>query len=122
MIASYPATMNRGDRTATGAGKTMDNRIGKYQIKRALGEGAASTVYLAYDEFYNADLALKVYHPDSLMGPGRGQFVSEAALAGKLVHPHIVTILDAAADAQATYVAMEYVPGGNLHRYTTAKR
>jgi serine/threonine protein kinase len=100
----------------------MDNRIGKYQIRRELGEGAASTVYLAYDEFYNADLALKVYHPDSLMGPGRGQFVSEAALAGKLVHPHIVTILDAAADAQATYVAMEYVPGGNLHRYTTAKR
>ncbi len=100
----------------------MDNRIGKYQIRRELGEGAASTVYLAYDEFYNTDLALKVYHPDSLMGPGRGQFVSEAALAGKLVHPHIVTILDAAADAQATYVAMEYVPGGNLHRYTTAKR
>lgn len=99
----------------------MDNRIGKYQIRRELGEGAASTVYLAYDEFYNADLALKVYHPDSLMGPGRGQFVSEAALAGKLVHPHIVTILDAAADAQATYVAMEYVPGGNLHRYTAAK-
>ena len=102
--------------------QTMDNRIGKYQIKRELGEGAASTVYLAYDEFYNAELALKVYHPDSQMGSWQGQFVSEAALAGKLVHPHIVTILDAAADAQASYVAMEYVPGGNLHRYTTAKR
>jgi serine/threonine protein kinase len=100
----------------------MDYRIGKYQIRRELGEGAASTVYLAYDEFYNAELALKVYHPDGQMGPGSGQFVSEAALAGKLVHPHIVTILDAAADAQASYVAMEYVPGGNLHRYTTAKR
>jgi serine/threonine protein kinase len=48
--------------------------------------------------------------------------VSEAALAGKLVHPHIVTILDAAADTLVSYVAMEYVPGGNLHRYTTAKR
>ena len=100
----------------------MDTRIGKYQIKRELGEGAASTVYLAYDEFYNSELALKVYYPDSQMGPGRGQFVSEAALAGKLVHPHIVTILDAAADALSSYVAMEYVPGGNLHRYTTTKR
>jgi serine/threonine protein kinase len=99
----------------------MDNRIGKYQIKRELGEGAASTVYLAYDEFYSAELALKVYRPDSHTGSWQGQFVSEAALAGKLVHPHIVTILDAAADAQASYVAMEYVRGGNLHRYTTAK-
>jgi serine/threonine protein kinase len=102
--------------------RTMDNRIGKYQIRRELGEGAASTVYLAYDEFYNAELALKVYHPDGQLGPGRGQFVSEAALAGKLLHPHIVTILDAAADPLTSYVAMEYVPGGNLHRYTVAKR
>jgi len=100
----------------------MHNRIGKYELRRELGEGAASTVYLAYDEFYNAELALKVYHPDSYTGPGSGQFVSEAALAGKLVHPHIVTILDAAADEQASYVAMEYVPGGNLHRYPSAKR
>ena len=66
----------------------MQTRIGKYQIKRELGTGAVSTVYLAYDEFYNSDLALKVYEPDTTgqMGPGRAQFVSEAALAGKLVH------------------------------------
>lgn len=102
----------------------MQTRIGKYQIRQELGAGAASTVYLAYDEFYNADLALKVYYPEGEgpTGAGRGQFVSEAALAGKLVHPHIVTILDAAADEEASYVAMEYVPGGNLHRYTTASR
>ncbi len=102
----------------------MLGRIGKYQIKRELGSGAASTVYLAYDEFYNADLAVKVYHPDSgaQSEPTRGQFVSEAALAGKLVHPHIVTILDAVADEQGGFVAMEYVPGGNLHRYTTPSR
>ena len=102
----------------------MQTRIGKYQIKQELGTGAVSTVYLAYDEFYNSDLALKVYEPDTTgqMGPGRAQFVSEAALAGKLVHPHIVTILDAVADDQASYVAMEYVPGGNLHRYTSSTR
>jgi eukaryotic-like serine/threonine-protein kinase len=99
----------------------MQNCIGKYQIRKELGRGAASIVYLAYDGFYNADLAVKIYNMrDS--GAISSQFVSEAALAGKLSHPHIVTILDAVAEDEFSYVAMEYVPGGNLHRYTVAQR
>lgn len=99
----------------------MEQRIGKYLLKNELGRGAASTVYLAYDDFLNADLALKVYHPRDVDGrdvSASVQFVSEAALAGKLVHPHIVTIVDAVADEQWRYVAMEYVPGGSLLRHT----
>jgi serine/threonine protein kinase len=99
----------------------MQERIGKYQIRRELGRGAASVVYLAYDEFYNADLAVKVYATRD-NGEVSSQFVSEAALAGKLVHPHIVTILDAVVEDDCRYVAMEFVPGGNLHRYTVAQR
>jgi eukaryotic-like serine/threonine-protein kinase len=100
-------------------------RVGKYQVKRELGKGTASVVYLAYDEFYGSDVAIKVYNQQ---GPTRdarvfkGQFLSEAALAGKLLHPHIVTILDAVVDDRFTYVAMEYVHGGNLSRYTSAER
>ena len=37
-------------------------RVGKYQIKRELGRGTDSTVYLAYDEFYGSDVAVKVYN------------------------------------------------------------
>jgi len=48
--------------------------------------------------------------------------MSEAALAGKLHHPHIVAILDAVVDEHYTYVAMEYVHGGNLSRYTSVER
>jgi serine/threonine protein kinase len=99
----------------------MQNRIGKYQIRKELGRGAASVVYLAYDGFYNSDLAVKIYSTREA-GAISSQFVSEAALAGKLVHPHIVTILDAVSEDEFSYVAMEYVPGGNLHRYTVAQR
>ena len=102
----------------------MLERVGKYQIKRELGKGTDSTVYLAYDEFYGADVAVKVYNDAGGARETRVfkiQFVSEAALAGKLVHPHIVTILDAVVDDRFTYVAMEYVHGGNLSRYTSAE-
>jgi eukaryotic-like serine/threonine-protein kinase len=101
----------------------VEQRVGKYEVRRELGQGAASVVYLAYDVFYNAELAVKVYRPDH-GAPGRisSQFVTEAALAGKLCHPHIVTILDAVTEDERSYVAMEYVPGGNLHRYTSPGR
>lgn len=104
----------------------MERRIGKYQLKQELGRGAASVVYLAFDEFLNADLALKVYlAPSSCEDRDLGvsvQFVNEAALAGRLVHPHIVTIVDAVADESHRYVAMEYVPGGSLLRFTRKDR
>jgi serine/threonine protein kinase len=96
-------------------------QVGKYRIKRELGRGTASTVYLAHDAFLSADLALKFYGgEDGVLDPRllQGQFVSEVALAGKLAHPHIVAIIDAAVDAGRCYVAMEYVPGGNLARHT----
>jgi serine/threonine protein kinase len=99
-------------------------RVGKYQIKHELGRGTSSIVYLAYDEFGDAEVALKIYEAEGQVRDARvfkGQFMSEAALAGKLNHPHIVAILDAVVDEHYTYVAMEYVHGGNLSRYTTAE-
>ena len=100
-------------------------RVGKYQIKHEVGRGTSSVVYLAYDEFGDAEVALKIYEAEGQVRDARvfkGQFMSEAALAGKLNHPHIVAILDAVVDEHYTYVAMEYVHGGNLSRYTTAER
>jgi serine/threonine protein kinase len=97
----------------------VQERIGKYQIRHELGRGSASVVYLAHDEFCDSEVAVKVYEGEAAVNT---QFVSEAALAGKLVHPHIVSILDAVAEDERSYVAMEYVPGGNLYRYTTAER
>jgi eukaryotic-like serine/threonine-protein kinase len=100
-------------------------QVGKYKIKHELGRGTSSVVYLAYDQFADADVALKVYESEGMIRDARvfkGQFMSEAALAGKLSHPHIVAILDAVVDEHYTYVAMEYVHGGNLSRYTTAER
>jgi len=92
---------------------THPERIGKYVVKRELGSGENTRVYLVYDEFFNSDIALKVYDVD--MGDAqsltRSQFLNESSLVGKLEHPHIAAILDAYSDGTTTYVAMEYVPG-----------
>jgi tRNA A-37 threonylcarbamoyl transferase component Bud32 len=98
-------------------------RIGKYQLRKVLGKGAAGTVYLALDTFSGAEVALKVLDPAVVASPDfektiTTQFLSEASLAGKLSHPHIAAILEASVDESGGYIALEYVPGGDLSQYT----
>jgi len=116
---------HNADRRKGQSGDRVLERVGKYQVKRELGKGTSSTVYLAHDAFAGTDVAIKVYNTESGGDDSRGfkgQFLSEAALAGKLLHPHICTIFDAVVDEHMSYVAMEYVHGGNLARYTSAER
>ncbi len=100
-------------------------KIGKYEIVRKLGDGATSTVFLASDEFNAREVAIKLVSQDALKDEARGKlmhnlFLTEASLAGKLNHPHIVQIYDAVSDEDNTYIVMEYVPGGTLQRFTRA--
>ena len=101
-------------------------RIGKYDIKDKLGEGATSTVYLGYDSFAKRDVAVKVISPEVLKDREKGRLyrhllVNEASLAGKLMHPHIVQIYDAVIDDDQSYIVMEYVPGGTLETFCSPK-
>jgi serine/threonine protein kinase len=98
-------------------------KVGKYDVVSTLGEGATSTVYLCRDSFANRDVAVKVVAQSALKDLGSGKlmqrlFTTEASLAGKLDHPHIVQIFDAAADDDHAYIVMEYVEGGTLQRFT----
>ena len=103
---------------------TMLDRIGKYELKRVLGKGASGTVYLGIDTFTKAEVAVKVIDPEVFKDPQHGkflrtQFLNEASLAGKLNHPHIVSILDAVVTEDSGLIAMEYVAGGNLTQRTS---
>lgn len=100
------------------------DRIGKYEVRRLLGEGATSSVYLGYDPFAQREVAIKRLHPEILLNSSRAALyhhllLNEAALAGKLQHPHIAQIHDAVIDDHDAYVVMEYVAGGTLERFTT---
>jgi serine/threonine protein kinase len=98
-------------------------KIGKYEIIGELGRGATSAVYLANDAFANRQVAIKLVRSDALGDKDHGKrfhklFLTEASLAGKLSHPHIVSIFDAVADEQGSYLVMEYVEGGTLEPFT----
>jgi serine/threonine protein kinase len=98
-------------------------QIGKYEVQRALGKGATGTVYLAVDTFTGREVALKTIEPEVFRDPEFGavlksQFQNEASLAGKLKHPHIVTIFDAVVEENSGHIAMELVTGGDLSQHS----
>ena len=103
-------------------------QIGKYEIRKKLGEGATSEVYLCHDPFANRDVAVKVVYEERLKDGGdtaklhRKLFVAEASLAGKLQHPHVVQIYDAVVAPKMSYIVMEYVPGGTLEPFCEKKK
>ena len=104
----------------------LPERVGKYPVLKELGRGATSVVYLCNDPFYARNVAVKLVMPEAFADQDRGNlyrkiFVTEASLAGKLVHPHICQIYDAVADDRQQYIVMEYVDGGTLERHGDAQ-
>ena len=91
------------------------DKLGRYQIREMIGEGAMARVYKAYDPEIDRTLAIKVLKPHlSKDDQYRGRFLREARAAGVLSHPNIVTIFDVGVEGEVPYIAMELIDGMTL--------
>jgi len=92
---------------------------GHYSVLEEIGVGGMGVVYHCRDELLLRDVAIKMLLP-SLMADKKNVdvFREEARLAAQLDHPNIVTVFDIGAEPrngrEHHFVAMEYLPGGNL--------
>ena len=106
---------------ATGTGTKPT--LGRYEIQKQLGKGAMGIVYLGMDPRINRTTAIKTFRFSEENNPEEVQkmkekFFREAESAGTLSHPNIVTIYDAGDDQNLAYIAMEYLEGEDLEKYT----
>jgi len=103
-----------------GQDATTDNtasliRIPGYSIKRVLGRGGMATVYLAVQESFGREVALKVLDPNQAQGKQFSErFLREARIVSHLTHPNIVTVFDVGVHEGYHYLSMEYVAGRDL--------
>jgi len=119
---------DKGGRVPAGrGGRQVPARLGRYQIIDQLGKGAMGVVYRARDPMINREVALKTipladeFEGDELE-QARAKFFREAEMAGRLSHPHIVTIFDAGECDGTAYIAMELLRGVHLVEYTDPVR
>jgi serine/threonine-protein kinase len=106
---------------------TGPQRLGRYVIEKRIGRGAMGAVYLAKDPRINRPVALKAIpiekeFEDEELREARLRFYREAESAGRLAHPNIITVFDAGEDKGLAYIAMEYVPGIPLKKFTDPKK
>ena len=88
--------------------------IGRFEIRRELGRGAQSVVYLAWDPQLQREVAIKTLHFGEADAAQNAALVSEALLVSKLRHPNVVPIFDAGEADGDAYLVFEYVEGRSL--------
>ena len=93
----------------------MFEKLGKFHIKKVLGQGAMGEVYLGEDPSIGREVAIKTILPSAAQGDEANErFAREAKAAGALNHPNLVTIYEFGEDQGVMYIAMELVPGHDL--------
>jgi len=99
------------------------DHIGRYRIVRLLGEGGMGAVYEAEQENPRRLVALKVVRHDLVLPELLKRFEQEAQVLGRLHHPGIAQIYDAAvAEDGRPFFAMELIRGVPLDEYVRLQR
>ena len=74
-----------------------------------------STVYRAFDETLERQVAIKIMHGDiSSDDAALERFRREARTVAQLSHPHVVMVIDAGEDEGHPYIVFEHVRGETL--------
>lgn len=84
--------------------------IGRYEIRRKLGQGGVCKVFEAFDPDRNTICALKVLLDNSNALRFKREFRSMA----RLEHPNIAQVFDYGEDTDHVFFSMEYIQGGDL--------
>ncbi len=87
-----------------------------YTIKKTLGQGGMARVYIATQDSFGRDVALKVMSThlassDAMWGK---RFLHEAQVVAQLSHPNIVPVFDVGHHDGYYYMSMELLKGGDL--------
>ena len=97
--------------------------LGRYEIEKELGKGAMGVVYLGKDPKINRVVAIKTMALSQEFDPSelnevKERFFREAETAGRLDQPNIVRVYDVGEEHDLAYIAMEFLAGHDLARYT----
>ena len=85
-------------------------KLTRYTIKKELGCGGMSRVFLAYDKKLKRSVALKILLPSLAENPKiTKRFIKEARIAAQLQQSNIINIYDVGKQKEFFYIAMEYL-------------
>ncbi|MCA9704975.1 MAG: serine/threonine protein kinase, partial [Myxococcales bacterium] len=92
---------------------------GRYELGRELGAGGMGVVRLAHDRQLDREVAIKFLRMGrAACRTDERRLAREARALARISHPHVVEVFDVRVTPEAFFVAMEYVSGVSLRRWT----
>src|SRR5215471_6670567 len=97
------------------AGFSVGSRIAGYRLEEQIGEGGMAVVFRARDERLQRQVALKILSPSLVSDEEfRRRFIRESRAAAAVDDPHIIPVFEAGDANGVLFIAMRYVPGGDV--------
>src|SRR2546425_3723364 len=93
----------------------VGQQLGNYRLVQLLGQGGFAEVYLGVHIHLGTQAAIKVLYT-LLARDDIEQFRTEARTIARLVHPHIVRVLDFGVEGTTPFLVMDYAPNGTLRQ------
>lgn len=94
----------------------VGQQLGNYRLISLLGTGGFAEVYLGEHIYLKTPGAIKLLQTKLANQEDLANFLTEAQTIAKLVHPHIVRVLEFGLDGETPYLVMDYAPNGTLRQ------
>lgn len=91
------------------------HQLGNYRLLHLLGRGGFADVYLGEHIYLETQAAIKVLHTQ-LESDDVEHFRHEARIIARLVHPHIVRVLEFGVEDGTPFLVVDYAPNGTLRK------
>src|ERR1039457_423322 len=112
MMPSNPAG---GSLAEVAAGLGAGSQIAGYRLEEQVGRGGMAVVFRARDEHLGRVVALKILAPALAADEAfRQRCVRESRAAAAVDDPHIVPVFEAGEASGVLFIAMRFVPGGDV--------
>src|SRR6266498_5572930 len=93
----------------------VGEQLGNYRLVRLLGQGGFAEVYLGEHIYLGTAAAIKVLYA-KLASDDFEHFRKEARTIARLVHPHIVRVLEFGIEGATPFLVVDYAPNGTLRK------
>jgi len=90
------------------------SQFGVYRLKKLLGKGSFSEVYLAEHITNGTEFAIKIFYQQLASEGEKSDFLGEVSRFAQLKHSNIINVVEFGVENRIPFVVMDYAPYGNL--------
>jgi serine/threonine-protein kinase len=103
-------------------GFAVGSLVAGYRLEQQIGLGGMAVVFRATDDRLGRPVALKILAPALAADAAfRQRFVRESRAAAAVDDPHVIPIFEAGEVGGVLFIAMRYVPGGDVRTLVSAE-